>query len=334
MNRRNMTYFIIVSVLIVITFIVSLNTGAVRIPPSDVLKTLIGMGSERQELVLFSFRLPRMVLALLIGAGLAVSGTILQGITRNALADPGIIGINAGAGLAVVLFISFVQGSMTGLSTFNIFLMPLFALMGAATAAVLIYLFALKKGEVTPTRLILVGIGIAGLFSAAILIFQLRMEPRDFMSATIWLTGAIWGANWSYVLSLLPWIVLFLPLVLYKARYLNVLNLGDPVAVGLGTQVESERRWLLFAAVALAGSCVAVGGAISFLGLIAPHLARRVVGPNHYVLLPAAALTGSLLLLFADFVARHLLAPNEIPVGIVVAFFGAPYFIYLLIKTP
>lgn len=334
MNRNQKIFFLLLPILILITFFISLNTGVIRIAPVDVVKTLFGFGTEKEELVLFSFRLPRMVLAILIGAGMAVAGAVLQGVTRNDLADPGIIGINAGAGFAVVLYLYLVGGNAIEPSALTIYTMPIFALVGAGLAAFLIYLFAMKDGTVTPSRLILVGIGIAALFGAGLIVLQLRMDPRDFMKATIWLTGSIWGANWTYVLSLLPWILVLLPVAFYRARYLNVLNLGDSLATGLGTHVEKERRFMLFVAVALAGSSVSVGGGISFLGLIAPHIARKVVGPRHQLLLPAAALTGAMLLLFSDYVSRVLIAPSSIPVGIVVAFLGAPYFIYLLIKTP
>ncbi|MDQ0208439.1 iron complex transport system permease protein [Alkalicoccobacillus murimartini] len=323
----------VVAVSIISMFFLSLNLGLIRIAPLDVLRTLSGMGSERDALVLFQFRLPRMVIALLIGAGLAVSGAILQSVSQNGLADPGILGINTGAGFAVVLFIYFFQGSLTGLGTLSIFIMPFFALLGASLAAFLIYTIAWKKG-ITPVRLILVGIGINAAFSAALIIFQLKMNPRDFMQATIWLAGSIWGTNWKFVLATLPWIVILLPITMYKARFLNVLNLGDQIATNLGTRVERERRILLFLSVALAGACVAVGGGIAFLGLIAPHIARRLVGPKHQFLVPCSALIGALLLLVADMIGRNILQPSEIPVGLVVAVLGAPYFIYLLIKTP
>lgn len=322
----------ILLVLILLTFFISLNMGVIRIAPLDVMKTFIGAGTEKDQLVLYDFRLPRMVIALLIGAGLAISGAILQGVAQNGLADPGILGINAGAGLAVVLFIFYFQGSASSLGTLSIFIMPLAALAGGILAAFLIYTLAWKKG-VTPVRLILVGIGINAAFGAALIIFQLKMNPQDFMKATIWLSGSIWGTNWKFVLAVLPWILILIPYTIYKARYLNVLNLGDPVATGLGAAVEKERRVLLLLAVALAGACVAVGGGIAFLGLVAPHLARRIVGPKHQIMLPAAALMGALMLLVADTIGRNILAPSEIPVGIVVSVLGAPYFIYLLMKT-
>lgn len=331
-NMKALVTIGVIMISILLVFIISLNLGVIRISPVEVFQTLFGAGTEQQALVLFEFRLPRMVIALLIGAGLAVSGAILQGVSQNGLADPGILGINTGAGFAVVMFIFFFEGDMGGLGTLSILMMPLFALAGAALAAFLIYVIAWKDG-VTPIRLILVGIGINAAFSALLIYFQLKMNPNDFMRATIWLAGQIWGTDWRYVLALLPWIAILIPFTFYKARYLNVLQLGDTLATGLGAKVEKERRLLLFIAVALAGACVAVGGGIAFLGLVAPHLARRLVGPKHQWLIPTSALLGALLLLVADTLGRNLLAPSEIPVGIVVAILGAPYFIYLLMKT-
>jgi len=322
----------ILALLTIILFVISLNMGVVRIAPIDVFRTLIGNGTARDSLVLVDFRLPRMILALIIGAGLAVSGAILQGVSKNELADPGILGINSGAGFFVILFIFFFQGSMNSITTMGIFLMPLFALAGAIIAAFMIYILAWKKG-IDPVRLILVGIGVNSGFGAAIIIFQLKMNPQDFMQAAVWLSGDIWGANWKMVAVLAPLILLLLPFVFYKAHSLNILNLGDQVATGLGIRVEKERRILLLAAVALAGFSVAAGGGIAFLGLVAPHIARRLIGPKHQFLLPVTALLGSLLLLLADTLGKNLLAPTQIPVGIVVAIFSAPYFIYLLMKA-
>ena len=319
-------------ILTILTFIISLNLGVVRIAPLDVFKTLLGQGTARDQLVLVDFRLPRMILSLLIGAGLAVSGAILQGVTKNDLADPGILGINAGAGFMVILFIYFFQGSMNSVTTFGIFLMPLFALVGAVIAAFLIYILAWKKG-IDPVRLILVGIGVNSGFGAAIVIFQLKMNPQDFMQAAVWLSGDIWGANWKFVAILAPLILLLLPFALYKAHTLNIMNLGDQVATGLGIRVEKERRLFLLVAVALAGFSVAAGGGIAFLGLVAPHISKRLIGPKHQLFLPITAVLGSFLLLLADTIGKNLLAPTQIPVGIVVAIFSAPYFIFLLMKA-
>lgn len=331
-QKRFVSIIILLILLIITLFFISLSTGVIQIVPLDVIKTFFNNGTDRQELILFDFRLPGIVLAILIGSGLAVSGVILQGITQNELADPGILGINTGAGLAVVLFLFFFKDSIDATNTLSIFIMPLFALTGAIGAAILIYVFAWKKG-INPIRLILVGIGVNAGFSAALVIFQLKMDPQSYRQATVWLTGDIWSANWTFVFALLPWILILIPIALHKAKTLNALNLGDDVASGLGSHVERERRLLLLIAVALAGASVAAGGGIAFLGLVVPHIARKIIGPLHQYIIPISALIGALLLMIADTIGKNMLASTEIPVGIVVSILSAPYFVYLLIKV-
>ena len=319
--------------LTILMFFLSINAGYIKIPFSEVLPALIGQGTEQNELTIFDFRLPRIVLAILIGMGIAVSGAILQGISQNPLADPGILGINSGAGFAVVLYMFFFRDTAFFTGQLSVFVMPLAALAGAFVAAFLIYSLSWKNGTATPVRLLLVGIGINAAFGAGLIIFQMKMEPANFMSAVVWLSGSIWGTNWSYVLALVPWLIVLLPFALYKSRFLDILRLSDQLAAGVGVPVERERRILLFVAVALAGACVSVGGGITFLGLIAPHIARRLIGARHAKIIPLAAVIGGLLLLSADTIGRVTMAPTEMPVGLVVSILGAPYFIYLLVKT-
>lgn len=327
-SRPALTTMLLLALLIVGVFLVSMNLGSIRLSPAEVFATLIGAGTKKQALILFNFRLPRIVLALLAGMGLAVSGAIMQGISRNGLADPGILGINAGAGLTVVALILFYPSPQAA----EPMLLPLAALVGSMLAAMLIYTLAWKRG-ITTRRLLLVGIACGAGIGAVSSMLMLRMQFFTVMLAQIYLVGSVYGANWRFVLALLPWMVVLIPLAIYKARMLNTLNLGDPVAIGLGARVERERLLLLGTAAALAGACVAVAGGIGFLGLLGPHLGRRLVGPNHKVLIPTSALIGALLLLAADTVARNILAPTELPVGIVVSAIGAPYFLYLLTKT-
>ncbi|RDW19050.1 iron ABC transporter permease [Oceanobacillus arenosus] len=331
-QKRFIWAMITLSILIIVMFFISLSTGVIRIAPMEVIDTLLHKGTKQQALILFDFRLPGIVLALLIGAMLAVSGTILQGVTQNDLADPGILGINTGAGLAVVLYIYFFQDILTLTGLQSIYLMPFAALFGAICAAVLIYLLAWKSG-VNPIRLVLVGIGVNAGFSAILTILQLKMDPQNYRQVTVWLAGDIWNANWNFVLALLPWAFLLIPIGIYKAKALDVFNLGDEVAAGLGIKVEKERGILLLIAVALAGAAVAAGGAIAFLGLVVPHIARKLIGPLHQLIIPISTLIGALLLMVADTIGKNILAPSEIPVGIVVSILSAPYFIYLLMKV-
>ncbi|MDR2135562.1 MAG: iron ABC transporter permease [Treponema sp.] len=324
---RNITVFFTFLLLLFLSFMVSMNTGYTKISPQDTLRILFGGGTDKENLILFEFRLPRIVISLLVGAGLALSGCVIQGIAKNALADPGLLGINAGAGLMVILFVLFF-GSRSFLAVFSL---PFLALAGAGAAAGLVYALSRKKGEGTaPMRLILTGIAVQAGISALTTVLVVKLDDSQFGFVATWQAGSIWGANWRFVLALLPWLALVVPYVLFKARVLDVLNLGDETACGLGASTEKERRSLLAAAVALAASCVAVSGSISFAGLIAPHLARRLVGPRHRILLPVCALAGAVLVSAADTLARVIVQPEEIPTGIMVAIIGAPYFLYLL----
>lgn len=329
-RRTGLTVIATLAVLIAAVIVLSVNTGYIRLSPLEVLQTLLGQGTDQQNLVLFTFRLPRIVIAVLIGAGLAVSGAVMQAVFRNDLADPGILGVNAGAGLMVMLMVSFFP--MTAGAP--IFFLPLLAFGGAALAALLIYVLAFKRETgLSPIRLLLTGVAVAAGINAAMIVLTLRLEPEKYQFVASWLAGSIWGTNWKFVVALLPWIVLLFPYVMYKGRTLNILKFDELTATGLGLSLSKERLLLLGAAVALAASCVAVSGGIGFVGLVGPHLARRLVGPKHSLLLPASALIGSLLVVTADMIGRVILQPTEVPTGIVVAVIGAPYFLYLLART-
>ena len=327
---RNRVVMLLLIVLLFLSFFVSMNTGYSRLSPLSTLRILFGVGTDRENLILFQFRLPRIVISVLVGAGLALSGCIIQGAARNALADPGLLGINAGAGLMVILFVLFFDSR----SFMAVFTLPFVALLGAGAAAMAVYMLSHKKGEgAEPMRLVLTGIAVQAGISALTTVLVVKLDETRFNFVASWQAGSIWGSNWRFVLALLPWLLLVIPYVLSKSRVLDVLNLGDEIASGLGISVEKERLGLFAAAVALAASCVAVSGSISFAGLIAPHLARHLVGPSHRTLLPVCALTGAVLVSAADTAARVIVQPSEIPTGIMVAIIGAPYFLYLLISN-
>ena len=330
-NRKFVLVIGILISLIFITFLASLNMGSLSIEPGDVIKTLIGQGSKSHEIAIFKLRLPRIVIAILVGTALATAGTILQGVTKNDLADSGILGINSGAALFVVVYIYLMNGNVyDGMSNLTIFTMPVVALCGAVFGAFLIYALAWKNG-INSSRLLLIGIGINTAFTSILTIFQLRFTTQEFNRVMAWTSGSIWGASWKYVLAVLPFILIFMALTIYKSRYLDTLNLGDEVATGLGIEVEKERRKLIIYAVILAGVATSVAGSIGFLGLVAPHIGRKLVGPKYKKLIPTASLIGILILLVSDTISRNLIAPMEIPVGIVVAIIGVPYFIYLML---
>ena len=331
-NKKNIFILLILIALIFATFLISLNLGSFSMNPLEVIKTLIGQGSKSHNIVIFDIRLPRIIIALLVGTALATAGTLLQGVTKNDLADSGILGINSGAALFVVVYIFFMNGNVyEGVSNFTIFTMPIVALSGALFGAFLIYILAWKNG-ISSSRLILVGIGINITFSSILTIFQLKFTTQEFNRVMAWTQGSIWGSNWKYVIAIAPLIIVFMTLTIYKSRYLDILNLGDEVSINLGINVERERGKLIIYAVILAGVATSVAGSISFLGLISPHIARKLVGPNHNTLIPISALIGTLILLIGDTISRNLLAPIEVPVGIVVAIIGVPYFVYLMLS--
>ncbi|MBT2682186.1 iron ABC transporter permease [Bacillus sp. ISL-37] len=317
------------SILIILTIIVSLGLGYSSVSYNRILPTIFGNGTFKEEFVLFSIRMPRIIVTLLAGMALALSGAILQGLTRNDLADPGIIGINSGAGLGIAVFFLFFPIDAASFA----YMLPLVAFGGALVTAILIYLFSYKKGiGLQPVRLILVGIGFSMALSGAMIVIISAAERQKVDFIARWLAGNIWGTDWPFILALLPWLLILVPFTLYKANRLNLLSLSDPVAIGVGVSIEKERIVLLLTAVALAASAVSVTGGIAFIGLMAPHLAKALIGPRNQLFLPIAVLIGGWLLLFADTIGRNLLEPEGIPAGIMTALIGAPYFVYLLLK--
>lgn len=331
-RKRATRQGIIISIcflLLLISFIISMNTGYMNLSPKDTLRTFLGNGTAKESLILFDLRLPRIIISMLVGVGLSISGCIIQGVSRNPLADPGLLGINAGAGLMVIMFTM-----LFGAKSFStIFTLPFLALIGAGLTAVLIYLLSYKKEDgITPMRLILTGIAVQAGIAALTTVLVVKLDDTQFNLVATWQAGSIWGSNWKFVMSLLPWLLFLIPYAIYKSRVLDILNFGDDIACGLGTSVEKERRKLLAVSVMLAASCVSISGNISFVGLIAPHLARRLVGPKHIVLIPTCGLIGAVLVSISDTIARVIMQSTEIPTGIVVAIIGAPYFLYLLSK--
>ncbi|WP_294740301.1 iron ABC transporter permease [uncultured Exiguobacterium sp.] len=327
-RRQQLTFWTLLALLIA-TLVVSIGLGPASLSYDRLLPTLLGNGSFKEEFVLYSLRLPRLLITVMAGMALALSGAILQGITRNELADPGIIGINTGAGVAVALFFLYFP---TDVGSF-IYLLPIAAFLGALVTATAIYLFSYDRVQgLQPIRLILTGVGFSMALSGimVILISSTRREKVDFIAK--WLAGNIWGTDWIFVYSLLPWLLVLIPLTFYKANKLNLLALNEPVAIGVGVAIEKERIQLLLTAVALAAAAVSVTGGISFIGLMAPHISRALVGPRHQFFLPIALLLGGWLLAFADTIGRNIAGPDGVPAGIVVALIGAPYFIYLLLK--
>ncbi len=328
--KKKIHIMALLCLLVPAAFFLGINAGYTELGPDDILRILTGGGTSKEQLVVMEFRLPRIILALLIGAGFSLSGCVLQGVTRNPLADPGLLGINAGAGIIVIIFI-ILSGSFTFSS---VFALPLFALIGAVITGGIIYRLSQSRNHgISPIRLVLNGVAIQAGINAIMTLIVIKLDDSQHEFLAKWQAGSIWSANWKFVLALLPWIIGGMAMLLSMARRMDVLTMGDEISCGLGVAVVRDKRTLLFTAIALAAACVAVSGSISFVGLIAPHLSRRLVGAKHGLLLPACAMVGALLMLLSDTVARTLIEPSEIPTGIVVSILGAPYFIYLMISN-
>ncbi|MBG1245255.1 FecCD family ABC transporter permease [Nostoc sp. NZL] len=326
-DRRVPVILLCLAVAIAVAMVMNVGRGEYPISPLDIVKTILGLdtGNPDHSFVIQNLRLPRTLVAFMVGMALAISGTIFQGLTRNPLADPGIIGINAGASLAAVTVIVLFPSA-------PIYTLPLSAFAGALLMAILIYSLAWNNGS-SPILLILMGVGLSAIASAITSLMITFGEIYDVSNALVWLAGSVYGRTWEQVFSLLPWLIVFVPMALTLARHLNALNLGDDVAKSLGSQVEWQRGLLVLVGVALAGAGVATAGNIGFVGLIAPHLGRQLVGATHEGLVPTSALLGGVIVVMADLLGRTLFAPIELPCGVVTAAVGAPYFLYLLIRN-
>jgi iron complex transport system permease protein len=323
-----------IAILLLITFLVlviSTGLGDMKIAPWTVIEVFFGGGSSLEQLVVTSFRLPRILIALLAGIALAVAGGILQGMIRNPLASPDIIGVTGGAGTAVVGFLALFSNADNVL-TVSIQWLPVAAFIGATVIAFLVYFLAWRNG-VSPVRLVLIGIGVSALTQAATTLLMIFGPIYRASQANIWLTGTVNGSDWSDVIILLPWTIIFVLLTFLLSRHLNIQELGEELATSVGVPVQRQRFLLLFMSTALVGGAVAFAGGIGFVGLMAPHMARRIVGSSYGALLPTAALIGGTLVMVADLIGRTLFLPLEVPAGVFTASIGAPYFIYLLFKT-
>lgn len=304
--------------------VISIGLGAEHLGVNRVILALIGRGTTSEELIVGQLRLPRIIAGACAGASLAVSGVLLQAVTRNPIASPAVVGINGGAGLGAVIMVSY-TATAASWST------PVGAFVGALATGAIVYLLSRRNREVNPGRLALVGVAIGGMAMAAIqLVLVLTVFTGDIDVALRWLIGSLWNTSWTNVWQVLPFTAAGVPLAWLLAGQLDLLGLGDDVPRALGSRLETLKLVVLAVAIGLAASAVAVGGTIAFVGLIAPHVCRRLVGPGHRLLVPATALSGALLVLLADAAGRSLLPPTDIPVGLFTVVIGAPYFLFQL----
>ena len=278
---------------------------------------------DKNYFTLMEYRLPRAVLAILLGGSLAISGVLVQSVVRNPLASPDILGINNAAGLVAVSVLMF-------LPNLAFYWMPIFAFLGGVLSFIILWIVC--GFNFRPIKMAIIGVALSALW-AAISHYLMLTNPVEINTAMLWLTGSLWGRSWSYLNVVLPWLVVLLPLPFIFCRDLDTLGLGENKASTLGVTVNKVQISVLVLAVALSTTAVAICGPIAFLGLVAPHLARRLVGGRHRILLPAALIIGALLLQLSDILARVIDPPTELPAGILTAIIGAPYFFYLLMRT-
>lgn len=318
--RRRYVTLLTGIVLLFLSLFAGIAAGAVPITLREVADVLAGMTQSENYRIIYYIRMPRVICAALTGTNLALAGCILQGILRNPLADPGIIGVTAGAGLAAMALM-LIAPELT-------YFVPFAAFGGAIIASLAVFILAWEHG-IHPLRLILAGVAIAAFFGGGTAALSVFFSDR-IQGTVNWMAGGFTGNSWRHVLMILPYSIVGIVTTLCSYRKLNALQLGDDVATSLGVKVERTRFALLALSALLAASAVSVAGLLGFVGLIVPHIMRLIVGSDFEFLLPAAGLFGAVLVVLADMTARTVFSPVEVPVGIFLSFLGAPFFLYLL----
>ncbi len=327
--------FAVLVVMLVVAVFLNAGIGAVRVPPAEVATVLldrvgISTGVEVdmvREQVVWGIRMPRIVLAVFVGAGLGMAGASLQAIFRNPLAEPGLIGVSSGGALGVIALI------ITGFSPLGWMSLPLAAFAGALLLTLVVYGLARSDGRTQVVTLILTGVAMNSIAGGLIGLASFLADDSELRSIIFWTLGSLAGATWSAVLPVALITVVGLLLLPRYARAMNLIVLGEREAFHLGVRTERVRLLVIVFATLVTGAGVAVAGIVAFVGLVVPHLLRIIVGPDHRVLLPASALGGAILLLGADLVARTIVIPAELPLGVVTALIGGPYFLFLLRRT-
>ena len=318
---RAIGFYVVTLSLMVLLFGLSIRLGTYTLSFEEIWAAF--QPDDKNYFTLMEYRLPRAVLAILLGGALAISGVLVQSVVRNPLASPDILGINNAAGLVAVSVLMF-------LPNLAFYWMPIFAFLGGVLSFVILWVVC--GFNFRPIKMAIIGVALSALW-AAISHYLMLTNPVEINTAMLWLTGSLWGRSWSYLNVVLPWVVVLLPLPFIFCRDLDTLGLGENKASTLGVTVNKVQISVLVLAVALSTTAVAICGPIAFLGLVAPHLARRLVGGRHRTLLPAALIIGALLLQLSDILARVIDPPTELPAGILTAIIGAPYFFYLLMRT-
>ena len=341
LDKRRRLFLAVLGGLLLLVWIAALSIGAVTIGAFEILAILakplgVDLGvayGAREETVLLAIRLPRAALGLLAGAALAVAGAALQGLFRNPLADPALIGVSMGAALAAVAAI--VLGGALAASLpagLRHLLLPAAAFAGGLVAVLAVYRIAERDGRTDVATLLLAGIAVNAVAQAGIGYLMFISNDQQLRDLNFWLLGSLGGNTWDRMLPVVPFVVLPLLALPLLARHLNAMALGEREALHLGFDVERTKRLIVVLAAMATGATVALTGVIAFVGLVVPHLVRLIIGPNHRTLLPASILLGAILMLLADLCARMLVLPAELPIGILTSCIGGPFFIWLLLR--
>lgn len=331
-EKKSLRILLITILITILSIILSLSVGQKFISFDRVAKAVLGIGSGGDKLIINTLRLPRTLAAFFVGTSLGLSGAVLQGVVKNPLAAPNIIGITDSGSVGALIFLTIFTDPKNNSLTTSIFYMPVFAFAGALIAVVLVYMLAYKKG-VTPFRLILIGIAISGAAKALTSVLIINGPVVFIKEAQLWITGTVYGTNWTHVKLIASWFTVLFILIMVFIRELNLQNLEDGIATGLGGAVERNRFILMVLSAAMAAGAVAVGGGIGFVGLIAPHISRKLTNSSFENIVPISTLVGGIIVVLSDTAARTLFFPLDLPVGIFTAGIGAPFFIYLLLKN-
>lgn len=324
MQHRAKILFILIGCL-PISISIAAGVGAYQILPWRIPQILLFR--EEGFAVLTYVRFPRVVLSAVVGAMLAISGATLQGIFRNPLADPGLIGVTAGAGLGATLWIVLIGSGVLG-----VWGLPLAAFACGMLVTIGVWKIAASQGSVSTVTLLLAGIALNSFAGAGIGIMTFLADDEQLRSLTFWLLGGFGGATWPVVFITLPIAVIGMFVLLRLAAALNAMSLGESEAYHLGVSTESLKRWAIFGVALIVGAAVSAAGGIGFVGLVVPHLIRLIGGADHRYVLPGSAVGGAILLVLADLLARTVVVPAELPVGIVTALLGGPFFLWLLLR--
>ena len=329
-RKKVIVISILLSLLFILVTLISITMGSVKVPPFRSIRILFqsilglkGGGNETERAIILSLRFPRAILAGLVGAGLSVSGATFQALLRNPLADPYILGVSSGAAVGAIVAI------LLGLGTFS-FGLPLASFLGALLTVLMVFYFGRQDGKIHPNTLLLAGVIIGSFLSALIMFFISVSQKEELHTIIFWLMGDFSFSNARAILIIFPYILLGFFLLYLRSRQLNLILSGEEHAVQLGVDVEKLKLVSYLSASLITAASVSVCGLIGFVGLIIPHAVRLIFGPDHRLLIPASALVGASFLIASDTVARTLLAPTELPVGVITAAFGGPFFLYLL----